>query len=98
MDSCEPIFDSPLTYEKGWGKELTYCIAISNSEIVDVTPRYVLDPMMNRMRRDKVNEDWLADSLRTRRESMWEMQGPERAAILRSRFEIESKEFLKGPV
>ena len=64
MDSCEPIFDAPLTYEKGWGKQLTYCIAVSNSEIVDVTPRYVLNRMMNRMRREVVNEDWLAQNIK----------------------------------
>jgi hypothetical protein len=39
----------------------------------------VIDPMMNRMRRDKVNETWLADLIKTRRENMWEMQGPEMA-------------------
>lgn len=30
MDSCEPLFDVPHTYEQGWGKQLTYVIAISN--------------------------------------------------------------------
>ena len=73
LDSCEPLFDEPLTYEKGWGKQLTYIIAISSKEIVDVSTRYVIDPMMNRMRRDQVNEKWLAEIIKNRRESMWEM-------------------------
>ena len=68
LDSCEPLFDQPLTYEKGWGKQLTYIISVSTKEFVDVSLRYVLDPMMNRMRRDKVNEKWLANFLTTKRE------------------------------
>ena len=97
MDSCEPIFDAPLTYEKGWGKQLTYLIATSNSEIIDVSPRYVLNRMMNKMRRDKVNEEWLADTIRTKREQMWEMQGPEKKQILMQRYADEQKEFQKDP-
>jgi peptide-N4-(N-acetyl-beta-glucosaminyl)asparagine amidase len=73
LDSCEPLFDAPLTYEKGWGKNLTYCIAISAQEVVDVTPRYVLDRTMNKMRRDQVNEPWLQQLLEQKREALWEM-------------------------
>jgi len=51
-DSCEPLFDQPLTYEQGWGKQLTYTIAFSNQELVDTTRRYVIDPVLNKMRRD----------------------------------------------
>jgi len=98
MDSCEPIFDAPLTYEKGWGKQLTYCVAMSSMEIVDVTPRYVLDPMMNRMRRDKFNEEWLEQVIATRREQMWDMQGPEKSYVLRKRFDQEVKELAQGPI
>ena len=29
MDCGEPIYDAPLTYEAGWGKQLTYVIAFS---------------------------------------------------------------------
>jgi peptide-N4-(N-acetyl-beta-glucosaminyl)asparagine amidase len=51
MDSCENAYDTPLLYEGGWGKKLSYIFAVSKDEIVDVTPRYVLNKMMNRSRR-----------------------------------------------
>ena len=92
MDSCEPLFDKPLTYEKGWGKNLTYCLAFSSQEVVDVSQRYVLDKMMNRMRRDQVNEKWLAETIRKRREQMWEMQGPQMAEHYKERLRKEMEE------
>jgi peptide-N4-(N-acetyl-beta-glucosaminyl)asparagine amidase len=36
LDSCEAAFDTPLVYESGWGKKLTYCIAFSIDEAVEV--------------------------------------------------------------
>ena len=74
----EPCADLKAIVRKGWGKELTYIIAFSSMELVDVTRRYVLDPMMNLMRRDKVPEKWLATQLENRREMMWSMQAPVR--------------------
>ena len=73
MDSCEPggVFDTPLTYEKGWGKQLTYLIAQNRDQIVDVSVKYVLDPIMNKMRRDLVNEEWLSNTISAKREEIW---------------------------
>ena len=40
MDPCEASFDRPLLYEAGWGKKLSYVIAIGTSGFVDVSRRY----------------------------------------------------------
>ena len=63
MDSCENAYDTPLVYERGWGKKLTYVIGVSKDEIVDVTPRYILNKRLNRMRRTLVPESWLKNFL-----------------------------------
>merc|ERR1712232_75811 len=39
-DSCEAAMDTPLVYEQGWGKKLTYCIAFARDNVRDVTRRY----------------------------------------------------------
>jgi len=71
MDPCENAYDAPKMYERGWGKKLSYILAFSKEEVVDVTPRYILNKVMNKMRRNKVPEDWLARIIKQRRETMW---------------------------
>ena len=39
-DSCEPLYDSPLVYESGWGKQLSFIFALESTQVVDVIKRY----------------------------------------------------------
>lgn len=40
LDSCENAADTPLMYEGGWGKKLSYVIAFGRNHCVDVSRRY----------------------------------------------------------
>ena len=95
MDACENAYDAPKMYEKGWGKKLTYCIAINADEAVDVTQRYIVNRMANRMRRIVVPELWLDHNLFQLREAILFERHPDRAAEVKSRLAKE-KEELKG--
>ena len=59
VDSCETSLDCPLLYETGWGKKLTYCIALHRYEIQDVTWRYVSSLTQLMSRRNQCTESWL---------------------------------------
>ncbi|GAX11020.1 peptide-N4-(N-acetyl-beta-glucosaminyl) asparagine amidase [Fistulifera solaris] len=39
-DGCEGVVNEPSMYEAGWGKQLSYILAITPSYVMDVTPRY----------------------------------------------------------
>ena len=54
-DPCENIFDKPLLYESGWNKKITFCIAFSSYEIIDVTKRYTTLPEYSINQRRVVN-------------------------------------------
>jgi peptide-N4-(N-acetyl-beta-glucosaminyl)asparagine amidase len=62
-DPCEDAMDAPLMYEAGWGKRLTYCVAVSAHEIVDVTARYTAKWADVLARRTLLPEDALAQVL-----------------------------------
>ena len=40
IDPCERTMDTPLMYEQGWGKQLTYVVSFSRHGVLDATPRY----------------------------------------------------------
>ena len=63
-DPCENLCDSPLVYEVGWGKKLTFCIAFSIHEVQDVTWRYSQDHSSLKQRRAHIcREQWVNDLL-----------------------------------
>ena len=43
IDSCEEAYDTPLVYEQGWGRVMTFILGLSDDGLVEVTPRYVKD-------------------------------------------------------
>lgn len=63
-DSCEDLLDEPLVYEKGWGKKLTYCVAVGKDCVMDVTRRYTADFDKVLERRTLVDEGCLKAGLR----------------------------------
>ncbi|KAI1301877.1 Peptide-N(4)-(N-acetyl-beta-glucosaminyl)asparagine amidase [Halotydeus destructor] len=60
VDPCENAIDTPLMYEVGWKKSLTYCIAIRPNEVQDVTWRYTCNPQRVLERR-RASEAWLVN-------------------------------------
>jgi len=60
-DSCEGSMDAPLTYEAGWGKKLSYVVAFSPQEVIDVTARYIVDWSLTLTRRTQVSEECMAE-------------------------------------
>ncbi|EGG16702.1 hypothetical protein DFA_07680 [Cavenderia fasciculata] len=62
-DSCEPLYDAPLTYEAGWGKKLAYIFAYEVDGCFDVSRRYTAKYNELLGRRDRVPEQWLENYL-----------------------------------
>ncbi|KAH8554245.1 hypothetical protein BGW37DRAFT_483980 [Umbelopsis sp. PMI_123] len=58
-DPCENAFDRPLLYSAGWGKSLSYCIAFSAEEVIDVTKRYTTNWPVILTRRHATSEPQL---------------------------------------
>lgn len=92
LDPCENAYDAPKMYERGWGKKLTYVIAVTSKEVVDVTPRYIVNQIGNRWRRTEVPEQWLKDMLTGVRKRLLFGQADDTIAMYSSRLEQEMKE------
>lgn len=62
-DACENACDKPLLYEVGWGKKLSYVIAFSKDEVVDVTWRYSCKHEEVNARRTEIKEEVLREAI-----------------------------------
>ncbi|XP_018425568.1 PREDICTED: peptide-N(4)-(N-acetyl-beta-glucosaminyl)asparagine amidase [Nanorana parkeri] len=93
-DPCENACDKPLLYEVGWGKKLSYIIAFSKDEVVDVTWRYSCKHEEVLLRRKEVRESWLRETItalnKTRQQSLPEHRKKE----LLGRLIVEIVEFM----
>ena len=63
MDSCEEAYDTPLVYEQGWGRVMTFILGMSDDGLVEVTPRYIKDWKIVSERRSEKMEIKLAQIL-----------------------------------
>eukprot|EP01105_Mastigella_eilhardi_P019102 TRINITY_DN4478_c0_g1_i1.p1 TRINITY_DN4478_c0_g1~~TRINITY_DN4478_c0_g1_i1.p1 ORF type:complete len:665 (-),score=98.05 TRINITY_DN4478_c0_g1_i1:388-2091(-) len=84
LDCCENACDRPLLYERGWGKKLSYVLAFSVDEVIDVTRRYTekYDEVLTR--RNLVSEEWLAQFIaNANREKLAAMPPNRREMVLR---------------
>ncbi|KAJ8717685.1 hypothetical protein PYW07_005615 [Mythimna separata] len=68
VDPCEAKLDAPLLYSHGWGKKLSYVIAVSRDDVQDVTWRYTTDHKEVLARRTECSEQELIACLLTLRE------------------------------
>lgn len=93
-DPCEDVYDKPLLYEAGWGKKLTYCVAFSAEEVVDVTWRYTANPEDVRTRRTLCSEDWLQHVIKRLNGRQQSGVSAQRRSVLEQRALAEVVEFL----
>lgn len=75
-------------YEHGWGKKLTYIIAFSCEEIVDVTWRYSTKHNEVLSRRNECDELWLVKLLNRMNNQRQQSLSTERRKELESRYEM----------
>lgn len=73
-DSCEDVMDEPLMYDRGWGKKLTYCVAVGKDVVMEVTRRYVDNWQQCLERRNEATEhdiDTLVMQMDTNARQIW---------------------------
>jgi len=93
IDSCEEAYDTPLVYEQGWGRVMTFIVAVSDEEIVDVTPRYVKDWNVVRERRSDAMENSLKSIIHRINQDLGVKLSEEEKGRLNERRMNEKKEF-----
>ncbi|XP_061111437.1 peptide-N(4)-(N-acetyl-beta-glucosaminyl)asparagine amidase isoform X2 [Conger conger] len=93
-DPCENVCDKPLLYEIGWGKKLSYVLAFSREQVVDVTWRYSCKHEEVLTRRTQVQEPWLRETINTLNSARQQSLSVERRKELLGRLLVELVEFI----
>ncbi|XP_042330923.1 peptide-N(4)-(N-acetyl-beta-glucosaminyl)asparagine amidase isoform X2 [Sceloporus undulatus] len=93
-DPCENVCDKPLLYEIGWGKNLSYIIAFSKDEVVDVTWRYSCKHEELCSRRTQVNEALLQETINNLNKVRQQSLTKRRQGELLERIIVELVEFI----
>ncbi|XP_024593946.1 peptide-N(4)-(N-acetyl-beta-glucosaminyl)asparagine amidase isoform X2 [Neophocaena asiaeorientalis asiaeorientalis] len=93
-DACEDVCDKPLLYEIGWGKKLSYIIAFSKDEVVDVTWRYSCKHEEVISRRTEIKEELLRETINTLNKQRQISLSENRRKELLQRIIVELVEFI----
>uniref|UniRef100_A0A4W2H5F8 Peptide-N(4)-(N-acetyl-beta-glucosaminyl)asparagine amidase n=1 Tax=Bos indicus x Bos taurus TaxID=30522 RepID=A0A4W2H5F8_BOBOX len=93
-DSCEDVCDKPLLYEVGWGKKLSYIIAFSKDEVVDVTWRYSCKHEEVISRRTEIKEEVLRETINGLNKQRQVSLSENRKKELLQRIVVELVEFI----
>ena len=92
VDSCEEAYDTPLVYEQGWGRVMTFITAASEEEVVDVTPRYVKDWNIIKERRREAMENILKSFILNMNNTLYMKLSDEEKKKLDERRKYENEE------
>eukprot|EP01132_Coremiostelium_polycephalum_P000527 gene527-665_t len=92
-DCCEAAYDTPLIYETGWGKKLSYILAFETEGVFDVSQRYTLKMEELLTRRNLVPEDWLKSFLINLNQQIQTKLTQTELKQLLERIELEKSEF-----
>lgn len=93
-NACEDVCDKPLLYEIGWGKKLSYVIAFSKDEVVDVTWRYSCKHDEVISRRTEVKEELLRETINGLNKQRQISMSENRRKELLQRIIVELVEFI----
>ncbi|XP_060637885.2 peptide-N(4)-(N-acetyl-beta-glucosaminyl)asparagine amidase [Anolis sagrei] len=93
-DPCENVCDKPLLYEIGWSKKLSYIIAFSKDEVVDVSWRYSCKHEELLSRRTQVSEAVLRETINNLNKVRQQSLSEGRRRELLERIIVELVEFI----
>jgi peptide-N4-(N-acetyl-beta-glucosaminyl)asparagine amidase len=95
VDSCENAWDTPLLYEQGWGRNMTFIVAYSHTGVYDLTRRYVKDWDLIASRRRQTEIDRLNKNIELHNNMLRENIPAEQIESLYLRDITEQVELLK---